>query len=92
MAELLASAAKNRVVSYFKVVEVIAETTAPLTPLEDLLAKIPSQRADTYPPKVCLFFLLLTFSNQRNFDPFFPSRTEKSSSPLRNFDMRSLSC
>ncbi|ONH91317.1 hypothetical protein PRUPE_8G106300 [Prunus persica] len=56
VAELLASAAKNRAVSYFKVVEVIAETTAPLTPLEDLLAKIPSQRADTYPPKVCLFF------------------------------------
>ncbi|VVA15169.1 PREDICTED: TIC 62 [Prunus dulcis] len=51
VAELLASAAKNRAVSYFKVVEVIAETTAPLTPLEDLLAKIPSQRADTYPPK-----------------------------------------
>ncbi|CAL9022077.1 unnamed protein product [Prunus brigantina] len=51
VAELLASAAKNRAVSYFKVVEVIAETTAPLTPLEDLLVKIPSQRADTYPPK-----------------------------------------
>lgn len=51
VAELLASAAKNPSLSYFKVVEVIAETTAPLTPLEELLAKIPSQRAYTYTPK-----------------------------------------
>ncbi|KAM1006362.1 hypothetical protein FF1_003078 [Malus domestica] len=51
VAELLASAAKNPRLSYFKVVEVIAETTAPLTPLEELLAKIPSQCAYTYTPK-----------------------------------------
>ncbi|GMY05870.1 protein TIC 62, chloroplastic, partial [Fagus crenata] len=51
VAELMAVMAKNRSLSYCKVVEVIAETTAPLTPMEDLLAKIPSQRADIYPPK-----------------------------------------
>lgn len=46
VAELLACMAKNRSLSYCKVVEVIAETTAPLTPMEELLAKIPSQRAE----------------------------------------------
>uniref|UniRef100_A0A2N9J6U9 NAD(P)-binding domain-containing protein n=1 Tax=Fagus sylvatica TaxID=28930 RepID=A0A2N9J6U9_FAGSY len=51
VAELMAVMAKNRSLSYCKVVEVIAETTAPLTPMEDLLAKIPSQRADIYSPK-----------------------------------------
>ncbi|XP_050366695.1 protein TIC 62, chloroplastic isoform X2 [Argentina anserina] len=49
VAELMASIAKNPGLSYFKVLEVVAETTAPLTPLEKLLAKIPSQRA--YSPK-----------------------------------------
>ncbi|KDP46212.1 hypothetical protein JCGZ_10052 [Jatropha curcas] len=44
VAELIAVMAKNRGLSYCKVVEVIAETTAPLTPMEELLAKIPSQR------------------------------------------------
>ncbi|WCJ33843.1 NAD(P)-binding Rossmann-fold superfamily protein [Euphorbia peplus] len=48
IAELLAFMAKNRELSYCKVVEVIAETTAPLTPMDKLLQKIPSQRA---PPK-----------------------------------------
>jgi hypothetical protein len=52
VSELMAVMAKNRSLSYCKVVEVIAETTAPLTPMEELLAKIPSQRADIYPPKV----------------------------------------
>lgn len=46
--------AKNRSLSYCKVVEVIAETTAPLTPFGDLLKKIPSQRPD-YSVKVTLF-------------------------------------
>ncbi|KAI3769809.1 hypothetical protein L6452_00922 [Arctium lappa] len=51
VAELLAFMAKNPSLSYCKVVEVIAETTAPLTPMGDLLSKIPPQRAVTYPPK-----------------------------------------
>lgn len=51
VAELLAFMAKNPALSYCKVVEVIAETTAPLTPMGDLLAKIPPQRAVPYPPK-----------------------------------------
>ncbi|XP_028765832.1 protein TIC 62, chloroplastic [Neltuma alba] len=51
IAELMAVMAKNRDVSYCKIVEAIAETTAPLTPMEELLAKIPSQRAYDYPPK-----------------------------------------
>ncbi|XAR72843.1 hypothetical protein NMG60_11019620 [Bertholletia excelsa] len=46
VAELMAFMAKNRSLSYSKVVEVIAETTAPLTPMGDLLVKIPSQRID----------------------------------------------
>ncbi|XP_078430532.1 NAD(P)-binding Rossmann-fold superfamily protein [Wolffia australiana] len=44
VAELLAFMAKNRSLSYCKVIEVIAETTAPRTPMGDLLNKIPSQR------------------------------------------------
>lgn len=43
VAELMACIAKNRGLSYGKVVEVIAETTAPLTPMEELLAKIPAE-------------------------------------------------
>lgn len=54
MAELIAFMAKNRSLSYCKVVEVIAETTAPLTPLGKLLEKIPSQRVEVYPSKVFL--------------------------------------
>ncbi|KAF8405152.1 hypothetical protein HHK36_010051 [Tetracentron sinense] len=46
VAELMAFMAKNRSLSYCKVVEVIAETTAPLTPMGELLAKIPPQRVD----------------------------------------------
>lgn len=49
VAELIAFMAKNRGSSYCKVVEVIAETTAPLTPFGELLAKIPSQRVDVSP-------------------------------------------
>lgn len=44
VAELMAFMAKNRSISYCKVVEVIAETTAPLTPMGELLTKIPSQQ------------------------------------------------
>ncbi|XP_059444242.1 protein TIC 62, chloroplastic-like, partial [Corylus avellana] len=51
VAELMAVMAKNCSLSYCKVVEVIAETSAPLTPMEELLAKIPSQRADIYSRK-----------------------------------------
>ncbi|PPS11364.1 hypothetical protein GOBAR_AA09267 [Gossypium barbadense] len=51
VAELMACMAKNRSRSYCKVVEVVAETTAPLRPMEELLAKIPSQRADISSPK-----------------------------------------
>jgi len=52
IAELLAVMAKNRDLSYCKIVEAIAETTAPLTPMEELLAKIPSQRPYISSPKV----------------------------------------
>lgn len=48
----MAFMAKNRSLSYCKVVEVIAETTAPLTPMGELLAKIPSQRAGSASQKV----------------------------------------
>ncbi|XP_019169465.1 PREDICTED: protein TIC 62, chloroplastic [Ipomoea nil] len=44
VAELMAFMVKNPTVSYYKVVEVIAETTAPLTPLGDLLTRIPSKQ------------------------------------------------
>ncbi|CAM8997605.1 unnamed protein product [Rhodiola kirilowii] len=44
VAELMAFMAKNRRLSYCKVVEVIAETTAPLCPMDELLLKIPYQR------------------------------------------------
>lgn len=51
IAELLAVTAKNPDLSYCKIVEAIAETTAPLTPMEELLAKIPSQRPYISSPK-----------------------------------------
>ncbi|CAI0377143.1 unnamed protein product [Linum tenue] len=54
VAELIAFMARNQGTSYCKVVEVIAETTAPLTPFDKLLEKIPSQRVK---PKVCLLIL-----------------------------------
>lgn len=46
VAELMAFVAKSRKLSYCKIVEVVAEMTVPLTPMGELLAKIPSQRAD----------------------------------------------
>jgi len=55
VAELMAAMAKNPELSYCKIVEVIAETTAPLTPAEKLLAKIPSQRPYIPSPKVSTF-------------------------------------
>ncbi|KAK8458737.1 hypothetical protein SEVIR_2G003700v4 [Setaria viridis] len=44
VAELIGCMANNRRAAYCKVVEVIAETTAPLLPMEQLLAAIPSKR------------------------------------------------
>lgn len=52
VAELLACMAKNPQLSCSKIVEVVAETTAPLTPIEKLLEKIPSKRPYVPPPKV----------------------------------------
>jgi hypothetical protein len=57
----MAAMAKNRDLSYCKIVEVIAETTAPLTPAEKLLAKIPSQRPYIYPPKVSTLYFLIKY-------------------------------
>ena len=54
IAELMAVRAKNRDLSYCKIVEVIAETNAPLSPMEELLAKIPSQRPYISSPMVLL--------------------------------------
>ncbi|XP_076920123.1 protein TIC 62, chloroplastic-like isoform X2 [Bidens hawaiensis] len=51
VAELLAFMAKNHNLSYCNVVEVVAETTAPLTPMGDLLTKIPPQRPIPPQPK-----------------------------------------
>ncbi|KAG6487598.1 hypothetical protein ZIOFF_056186 [Zingiber officinale] len=44
VAELMACMARNKKLSYCKIVEVIAETTAPLLSMEELLAKIRSKR------------------------------------------------
>lgn len=52
VAELLACMAQNRSLSYCKIVEVVAETTAPLTPMTELLVKIPSKRKDSQKPKI----------------------------------------
>lgn len=51
----MACIAKNPGLSYYKVLEVIAETTAPLISLEDLLKKIPSKVANVFPEKVSCF-------------------------------------
>ncbi|MED6193313.1 Protein TIC 62, chloroplastic [Stylosanthes scabra] len=51
VAELMAVMAKNPDLSYCKIVEVVAETTEPLTPSEELLKKIPSQRPYISSPK-----------------------------------------
>ncbi|QHO07497.1 Protein TIC 62 [Arachis hypogaea] len=51
VAELMAVVAKNPDLAYCKIVEVVAETTAPLTPTEELLAKISSQRPYISSPK-----------------------------------------
>ncbi|GFS36229.1 NAD(P)-binding Rossmann-fold superfamily protein [Actinidia rufa] len=49
--KLMAFMAKNRSLSYCKVVEVVAETTAPFTPMGELLRQIPSQRVEIKPLK-----------------------------------------
>ncbi|KAL3814165.1 hypothetical protein ACJIZ3_015433 [Penstemon smallii] len=51
VAELMAFMAKNRSLSYCKVVEVVAETSAPLIPMGDLLKNIPSGREQVFPSK-----------------------------------------
>ncbi|XP_057527614.1 protein TIC 62, chloroplastic isoform X2 [Amaranthus tricolor] len=51
VAELLAFMAQNQNLSYCKTVEVVAETTAPLTPMAELLVKIPSKREKPKIPK-----------------------------------------
>ncbi|GAB2267292.1 hypothetical protein Dimus_002277 [Dionaea muscipula] len=51
VAELMAFMAKNSGLSYYKVVEVIAETTAPLRPFRELLLEIPSQNPEINPSK-----------------------------------------
>lgn len=53
VAELMAFMAKHRKLSCFKIVEVIAETTAPLTTMEELLARIP-------PKRVCSILILIS--------------------------------
>uniref|UniRef100_A0A0E0M4V3 NAD(P)-binding domain-containing protein n=1 Tax=Oryza punctata TaxID=4537 RepID=A0A0E0M4V3_ORYPU len=50
VAELIACIASNRRAAYCKVVEAVAETTAPLLPTEDQLANIPSKRQP--PPEI----------------------------------------
>jgi len=44
VAELIGCMAKHRRAAYCKVVEVVAETTAPLLPMEQLLSAVPSER------------------------------------------------
>ncbi|ONK60162.1 uncharacterized protein A4U43_C08F15040 [Asparagus officinalis] len=51
VAELMAVMVKHRRLSLCKVVEVIAETTAPLTPMDELLAKIPPKQELPAEPK-----------------------------------------
>ncbi|GFQ03822.1 protein tic 62 chloroplastic [Phtheirospermum japonicum] len=63
VAELMAFMAKNRSLSCCKVVEVIAETSAPLTPLGELLNKIPSQRED-----ICSFKVVKKNYFKRSFE------------------------
>ncbi|KAJ1382976.1 hypothetical protein SESBI_43791 [Sesbania bispinosa] len=72
VAELMAVMAKNRDLSYCKIVEVIAETTAPLTPMEELLKKIPSQRPYIYSPKVNFPGLQLESAKKLTFPPREP--------------------
>lgn len=57
VAELMAFMAQNRSLSLCKIIEVIAETTAALTPMGELLSKIPSQRVDTSSSKVFMIHL-----------------------------------
>ena len=54
----MAFMAKNRSLSYCKVIEVVAETTAPLTPMGELLGQIPSQHVEIKPLKASLYHFL----------------------------------
>lgn len=46
VAELIATCASNLDLAKFKVLEAIAETTAPLRPIEDLLVEVPAVTDD----------------------------------------------
>lgn len=61
VAELIACIASNRRTAYCKVVEAIAETTAPLLPTEDQLANIPSKRV--YPCLLLAFNFSISYYN-----------------------------
>lgn len=49
VAELIASIVKNPDISKDKIVEVVAETTAPLRPIRELLEEIPASGTPTAP-------------------------------------------
>lgn len=51
VAELIGCIANHRRAAYCKVVEAVAETTAPLLPMEQLLSKIPSKREPESQPQ-----------------------------------------
>ncbi|KAK4804479.1 hypothetical protein SAY86_004296 [Trapa natans] len=90
VAELMAVMAKNRSLSYCKVVEVIAETTAPLTPLEELLAKIPSQRAEPKVPAAAEV-LVSSPSSLVTSEPLVVSTPEGESPEIKSMAPRPLS-
>ncbi|XP_065856262.1 protein TIC 62, chloroplastic [Euphorbia lathyris] len=73
IAEFMAFMAKNLELSYCKVVEVIAETTAPLTPVDKLLQKIPSQRVPPKEPVAAVKKLELATSPKVAAEPPSPS-------------------
>ncbi|KAL5057507.1 hypothetical protein RYX36_029111 [Vicia faba] len=84
VAELMATMAKNPDLSYCKIVEVIAETTAPLTPAEKLLTTIPSQRPYVSPPKVTE---VLSISPEIETEQLKPvAKTEQPLSPYTAYD------
>jgi hypothetical protein len=58
VAELIGFMANNRKAAYCKVVEAIAETTAPLKPMDQLLSAIPSKRVPSHQlkPKTLIQF------------------------------------
>jgi hypothetical protein len=63
----MAAMAKNRRLSYCKAVEVIAETTAPLLPIEQLLSTVPSQRVSFHFLSLLFLFAFRSRSNKLVF-------------------------